>query len=412
MPLIQNDAVALGILFVVLGLVFTTSASPHPFWKRFYGVVPSILVCYFVPGILGTMGILDAENSQLYAVASRYLLPASLVLFTLAMDVPAILRLGPKMLVMFFAGTLGVLLGGPAAILIVSIFDPSIVGGAGPDAVWRGLATIAGSWIGGGANQAAMKEVFGASNALFAACVAVDVLVANLWMAFLLIGAARSERIDRLTGANASAIEDLRRRMQQFQERHSRIPAMKDFMQILAIGFGITAIGHFAADTLAPWFQTHYPASAQFSLTSGFFWLVVVVTAIGIAASFTPLRELEGAGASRVASVLLYVLIATIGMRMDLNAVFEQTGLFLVGLVWILIHVAVMLSVGYLIKAPFFFVAVGSQANVGGAASAPVVAAAFDPALAPAGVLMAVVGYAVGTYAAWISALLMQQVSP
>ena len=412
MPLIQNDAVALGILFVILGFVFTTSASASPFWKRFYGVVPSILVCYFVPGVLGSVGILDAKDSQLYAVVSRYLLPASLVLFTLAMDVPAILRLGPKMLIMFFAGTLGVILGGPLAILIVSTIDPSIVGGAGPDAVWRGLATIAGSWIGGGANQAAMKEVFGVSDALFAACVAVDVLVANLWMACLLFGAARSKRIDRFTGADTSTIEELRSRMQHFQEAHRRIPTMKDIMQILAIGFGATAIGHFSADFLAPWFEQNVPGSAQLSLTSSFFWLVVIVTAIGIAASFTRLRELEGAGASRVAAILLYVLIATIGMRMDLNAVFAQTGLFLVGLVWILIHVAVMLTVGYLIKAPFFFVAVGSQANIGGAASAPIVAAAFDPALAPVGVLMAVLGYAVGTYGGWLSALLMQQVAP
>lgn len=412
MPLIQNDAVALGILFIVLGLVFTTSSSPNPFWKRFYGVVPSILVCYFVPGLLGSVGILDAKDSQLYSVASRFLLPTSLVLFTLAMDVPAILRLGPKMLVMFFAGTLGVILGGPLAILIVSMIDPSIVGGAGPDAAWRGLATIAGSWIGGSANQAAMKEVTGVSDALFAACVAVDVLVANLWMACLLFGAARSPKIDRFIGADASAVDALRDRMRDFEAQHRRIPPMKDVMQILAIGFGATAVGHLSAEFLAPWFAQNLPGSARFSLTSSFFWLVVVVTAIGIAASFTRLRQLEGAGASRVATILLYVLIAVIGMRMDLSAVFAQSGLFLVGLIWISIHAAVMLTVGYLIKAPFFFIAVGSQANIGGAASAPVVAAAFDPALAPAGVLMAVLGYAIGTYGGILSALLMQQIAP
>lgn len=412
MPLIQDDAVALGVLFVILGAVFTTSGSAHPFWKRFYGVVPSILVCYFVPGLLGTFGVLDAEGSQLYPMASQYLLPASLVLFTLAMDVPAILRLGPKALAVFFAGTVGVILGGPLAILTVSAINPAMVGGAGPDAVWRGLATIAGSWIGGGANQAAMKEVFGPSDALFAACVAVDVLVGNLWTGFLLFGAAKSARIDRRTGADTSAIRELRHRVESFQSQHSRIPSMRDIMQILAIGFGCTAIGHAIANFLGPWFARNLPATAPFSLTSSFFWLVVIVTALGIGASFTRLRELEGAGASRIASLLLYVLIAAIGMRMDLRAIFEQSGLFLVGLIWISIHIAVTLAVGYLVKAPFFFVAVGSQANIGGAASAPVVAAAVDPALAPAGVLLAVLGYAVGTYGGWLSALLMQQVAP
>lgn len=412
MPLIQNDAIALGILFLILGLVFTTSASAHPFWKRFYAVAPPLLVCYFVPGLLGSAGILDAKGSELYGMASRYLLPASLVLFTLAMDVPAILRLGPKMLAMFLAGTFGVIIGGPIALLAVSAIDPSITGGKGPDAIWAGLSTIAGSWIGGGVNQAAMKEVFGVSDALFAACVAVDVLVANVWMACLLFGASKSRAIDRLTGADGSAIEDLRIRMRRFEERHLRIPSMKDLMRILAIGFGIASAGHLGGDLLARWFELHLPASARFSLTSSFFWLVVLVTAAGIAVSFTRLRELEGAGASRVATVLLYVLIATIGMRMDLSAIFSQSGLFLVGVVWILTHAVILLAVGYLIKAPFFFVAVGSQANIGGAASAPVVAAAFDPALAPAGVLMAVLGYAIGTYGAMLSAMLMRYAAP
>lgn len=412
MPLIQNDTVALGVLLLILGFVFTTSSSGRLFWKRFYAVVPPLLVCYFVPGLLSSAGVLDPGSSQLYSVASRYLLPASIVLFTLAMDVPAILRLGPKMLAMFLTGTLGVILGGPLALFLVSAIDPSITAGKGPDALWTGLSTIAGSWIGGGVNQAAMKEVYGVSDALFAACVAVDVLVANVWMACLLFGASKSAAIDRFTHADGSSIEDLRTRMRHFEERYLRIPSAKDLMQILAIGFGITGAGHAGGDFLARWFELHLPASARFSLTSSFFWLVVLVTAAGIAISFTRLRELEGAGASRVATVLLYVLIATIGMRMDLSAIFSQSGLFLVGVLWILIHAAILLTAGYLLNAPFFFVAVGSQANIGGAASAPVVAAAFDPALAPAGVLMAVLGYAIGTYGAMLCAMLMRYVTP
>ncbi len=121
-------------------------------------------MCYFLPGVLGTLNIISSESSKLYFVASRYLLPASLVLFTLSMDVPAIMRLGGKAVILFFAGTVGVIIGGPLAILIVSTFNPSLVGGQGPDAVWRGMATVAGSWIGGSANQAALKEVFQTPN--------------------------------------------------------------------------------------------------------------------------------------------------------------------------------------------------------------------------------------------------------
>ena len=114
--------------------------------------------------------------------------------------------------------------------------------------------------------------------------------------------------------------------------------------------------------------------------------------------SFTKARELEGAGASRMGSILLYILVATIGMQMDLMAIFDNPVLFLIGIIWILFHIFLLLSVAYLIKAPFFYVAVGSQANIGGAASAPIVASAFNPSLAPVGVLVAVLGYARGTY--------------
>jgi uncharacterized membrane protein len=146
------------------------------------------------------------------------------------------------------------------------------------------------------------------------------------------------------------------------------------------------------------------------SLGSGFFWLIVFATLIGVILSFTKLKSYEGAGASKMGSLFLYVLVAAIGTHMDLAAIAESPILFAIGGIWMLIHAIVLILVAFIIKAPFFFVAVGSQANVGGAASAPVVASAFHPSLAPVGVLLAVMGYAVGTGAAWLCAVLMQNV--
>ena len=129
---------------------------------------------------------------------------------------------------------------------------------------------------------------------------------------------------------------------------------------------------------------------------SGFFWLIVISTTVGLLLSLTKARELEGAGASRWGTLFIYILVATIGMKMNLSEVWANLGLFAIGIVWMLVHVTILLVTAKIIKAPFFFVAVGSQANVGGAASAPVVASAFSPSLAPVGVLMAVLGYALG----------------
>ena len=411
-PLFTNDAVVLGILFIILAFVFQTSSSERPFWKKFYTVIPSVLLCYFLPAILNSLNIISSSESRLYFVSSRYLLPASLILFTLGIDLQAIARLGRKAVIMFFAGTVGIILGGPLAILIVSTFSPETVGGAGPDAVWRGMTTIAGSWIGGGANQTAMKEVFEVGDTIFPAVLAVDIIVANVWLGVLLYGSGRAEKIDRYFRADSSAIAEVRKKIEDYASAIAKIPTTADLMLILAVAFGLTAFSHYCSDLIAPYLAENYPILEQFSLTSGFFWIVVIATAGGLVMSFTQLRTLEGAGASRVATVLLYVLIASIGMEMDIAAVVDSPGLFMVGLIWIAFHILVMFVVAKIIRAPFFFIAVGSQANIGGAASAPVVASAFSPSLAPVGVLLAVLGYFVGTYGAYLCGLLMQAVAP
>jgi uncharacterized membrane protein len=412
LPLITNDAVVFGILCLILAAVFVTSSSKRPLFSNFYKYVPSVLIIYFVPGVLSSVGLISGDHSNLYFVTSRYLLPACLVLLTLSIDLKAVLRLGPKMLIMFFTGTVGIILGGPVAILIASAIDPAIVGGAGPDAVWRGLTTIAGSWIGGGANQAAMKEVFGVGDDIFGALVAVDILVANLWMALLLIAAGNSERIDRFNKADSSSIDSLRRKIEEYKASIDRIPGTADTMAVLGVGFGVTALAHLGADTLTPLIEANWPWLGRFSLTSPFFWVVVIATTGGLILSFTRARNLEGVGASRIGTVFLYLLVASIGMKMNLHSVVDSPGLYLIGLIWISFHAVLLVIVARLIRAPIFFLAIGSQANVGGAASAPVVASAFHPSLAPVGVLMAVLGYALGTYGAWLCGQLMRIVTP
>ncbi len=410
-PLISNDAVVFGLLMATLAFVFATSASKNSFWVKFYTYVPTVLLCYFIPAVFNSTGLISGESSNLYKVASRYLLPASLVLFTISIDLKAILRLGPKALTMFLAGTVGIMLGGPIALSVVGFFYPEIYSGTGSDEIWRGLATIAGSWIGGGANQTAMLEVFGASPTLFGQMIAVDVLVANFWMAFLLYWAAKPEKLDKILKADTSAIYELRDKIAKYREGIMKIPSLGETLLILGFGFGVTGFSHLCADFLAPWFETNYPELNQYSLNSAFFWIVVIATTAGLLLSFTKARDLEGAGASRMGSVLLYVLVATIGMQMDLGAVLDNPILFLVGIIWMIVHVLIMTLVAWLIKAPFFYVAVGSQANVGGAASAPIVASAFDPSLASVGVLLAVLGYALGTYGGYLSGLIMQAIS-
>ena len=406
--LITNDAVVLGLMAVILGAVFYTSHSNNKFFKAFYTYVPALLLCYFIPSLFNSFGIIDGEGSSLYKMASRYLLPASLVLLTLSVEFKAILGLGPKALIMFLTGTAGIVIGGPLALMSVGYFFPEQLGGD----VWRGMTTIAGSWIGGGANQAAMKEVFEVDGSIFSVMITVDVLVANVWMAVLLFIASRAEFFDRKNGADTSGIVNLRQKIEKYEAENARIPKLNDIMLIVAVAFGITGFSHAMADVIAPWIERVAPHLAMYSLTSTFFWLVVIATTLGLLLSLTKVRNLEAAGASKIGSAFLYILVATIGMHMDVTAILDYPLMFLVGIVWMSVHAGLLLVVAKLIKAPMFYMAVGSQANVGGAASAPVVAAAFHPSLAPVGVLLAVLGYGLGTYGAYICGLILQQVAP
>ncbi|NVJ47179.1 MAG: DUF819 family protein [Cytophagia bacterium] len=416
MPFFTNDAIVLGLLILVVAWVFYTSNSPKPFWKKFYTFVPSILLCYFLPALLNwPLGLIDGEESNLYFVASRYLLPASLVLLCLSIDLKGIINLGPKAIIMFLAATVGIVLGGPLAILLISTIAPSVLDVGNGEEVWRGLSTVAGSWIGGGANQASMKEIFEVSDDLFATMIVVDVICANIWTGFLLYGASITKKVDRWLKSDTSAIDQLKDKVEKYQASIAKIPNLSETYMILAIAFGGTALAHWGADVISPRLEAHKEWLERYSLeslASGFFWIVVIATTVGVGLSFTKFRKYEGAGASRLGSVFIFILVATIGMRMNIREVFDNLGLFSIGITWMLFHVLIMVIVAKLIKAPFFFVAVGSQANVGGAASAPVVASAFSPALAPVGVLLAVLGYALGTYGALLCAWMMENVSP
>lgn len=454
-PLFANDTIIFGILCITLALIFYTSELPK--FSKFYKIVPALLLCYFIPSVLSSVGLIAdkwidvsatinhlkslygnldgvtnletlkdyvASNnidssvyskfvggSKLYYMASRFLLPASLVLLTMSIDLKGVFKLGSKALIMFLTATAGIMIGGPLAIVFFNYVAPDILIQVEGTELWKGLSTVAGSWIGGGANQLAMKEQWQVSDSLFSIMAVVDVLVAEVWMAFLLLGVAKSDKIDKYFKADNSSITRLKDKMEKFSLETARVPSFIDLMILLGIGFGVTSLGHLVGDNLSVWIKENAPVLVDFGLGSSFFWLIIVATTVGIILSFTKIKSYEGAGASKIGTVFIYILVASIGMKMNLNAIVDNLSLFAIGFVWMIIHVALLFIVAKIIKAPYFFLAVGSKANIGGAASAPVVAGAFHPSLAPVGVLLAVLGYALGTYGAFACALMMKWVS-
>lgn len=421
--LIQSDAVAFGVIMAVLGLIFFTSSRKQGFWHSFYKHIPALLLCYFVPGILNTLGFFEKSSADnIYYIASRYLLPASLFLLTLSIDFEKIMGLGWRAVAMFLAGTVGVVIGGPLAVLLFSVVAPEWVGitdGTVPrgEEIWAGLATVAGSWIGGGANQASMQVLYEVSDTLFGTMAVMDVLVAEIWMVILLFLIKKSDSVDRWLKADNSSIEELKVTVEKYTKENERIPNLNDFMMILGLGFAIVALGHIIGN-FAPGMilssveegSTAHTVFKNIGFGSHFFWMIITATIAALILSRTRMREMDHAGSSKIGSVFIYVLVAAIGMKMDLTKILEHYQVFFVGIVWMIIHVAILFIVAKAIRAPYFFVAVGSKANIGGAASAPVVASAFHPSLAPVGVLLAILGYALGSVGAIATAIMMRAV--
>ncbi len=412
-PLFENDAIVFGLLLAILAFIFWTSKLKR--LTKFYSIVPALLLCYFIPSIFNSLDIINSHVSGLYGMAKNYLLPAALVLLCLSIDLKGIFRLGPKALIMFFTATIGIVIGGPIALWLCASWFPEVLQAAAGEEVWRGLSTVAGSWIGGGANQTAMKEINEVGDTIFSQMIIVDVFIANIFMSLILFGIGKRKKLDRWLKADNTAIDALQEKMQSYSASVSKIPTFKDVMIMVGVVFMVIGLAHICAEFLGPMFKSIIDNPYLSFLGSGFFWIVVLATLFGVLLSFTKAKQMEGVGASRVGSIFIYILVATIGMKMDIEQLIAnwQTFKFLIiiGLIWIFIHGALLLVMAKLVKAPYFFAAVGSQANVGGAASAPVVAGAFHPSLAPVGVLLAVLGYAVGTIGAIVCTTMLMAVT-
>jgi uncharacterized membrane protein len=387
--LIQDPMAVFAFLAAVVASIFWVSGLER--FKNAFEVVPPVIYVYFLPMFATTAGITPATSAT-YDWMTRYLLLFALLMLMISIDMKSVARLGPMALVMVVAGTLGIVLGGPISLLIFQPFLPA-------DA-WTGFAALSGSWIGGTANMVAIAESVGTPESAFGPIIVVDTVVGYGWMGVLLFFASYQQRFDTRTGARTAAIEETNRRLQELdRDRHPT--TLRD--AVVMIGMGLAAsVGAFR---LA---QTDlFPTLGDPAIISKTTWAVLIVVTGGLALSFTRLRDLEKVGASGLGYTALYLLLSGIGAQANLRAVLQAPMYLVAGAVWIAIHVGVLLAVARIVRAPLFFIATGSMANIGGAATAPVVAGVYHPAMAPVGLLMAVAGYVLGIYGALVCAWLL-----
>lgn len=378
--LVTDPTAIAGVLTAIIAVLFWLSGVAR--LKRLFDVLPVVLFAYFLPTIATALRIIPPQSST-YDWITRYMLTLALFLLMITVDLRSVIRLGPMALIMMLAGAAGIMVGAP---IILLLFGPVLP----PDA-WKGIAALTGSWIGGSANMVAVAESVGTPDSLLGPMIIVDTVVGYSWMAILLVLSAWQDRFDRWNRAHREAVEATNRHLADLDARRAPLDLRNA---------GLIVLGGFAAATLGVTVGGWLPELGNPKIISHMTWTVLLVVTIGLILSLTRLQRLEEEGASRIGYVALYLMMAAVGAQADLRAVLEAPVFLLAGVVWIGIHVGVLFLVARLIRAPLFFIATGSMANIGGTASAPVVASMYHPAMAPVGLLMAVLGYVVGTYGA------------
>jgi len=353
--------------------------SERKFYKKNFSFFPAVFWIYFLPMLCSSLGLLDSK-SPVYSSITNHLLPASLILLLMCVDIKAILHLGRTALGMFFVGSLGIMTG---TVLVFAVFK-GIVG----TQFWGGFGALSGSWTGGSANMIAVKEALSTPNDVFLPMVVVDTVVPYVWMAFLILMVGWQKIFDPWNKARTDLLVEFNRNVKLIPLKSFSGWQMKQVFLILIIAVTGSAIGGLLAQGL-PEIQ---------GIISTYAWVIIIVSFLGISLSFTRCRDLESYGASRIGTWILYFVLTSIGAKASLAHLQSSLVLILAGFCIVLVHAVFMLVGARLLRAPLFLVAIASQANIGGIASAPIVAACYQPSLASVGLLLAVLGNIVGTY--------------
>ena len=379
-----------GVLFVLAAnAAFWFYLERLTGWKIF-NFFPPLIFIYIMPAVFSNIGIIPGR-SMVYDWMGANLLPVFLALLLLDVDVRSTIRVMGRGVFVMLVGTLGVIIGAPIGYAIFK-------GWLGPEA-WKGYGALAGSWIGGTGNMAAVSEGLGTSGTNFGLAVIADNVVYLVWLPILLQSKNLAGLFHRFTGVSQERLDRMKTAADDLIVEKGK-PAMRHILYLITIGLGVA----FFSDAISKLIPELPPI-----LTTGTY-KILLVTTIGLMLSFTPLRKIPGS--HELAMALVYLFVARMGAKAVVSGLAGQAIPFVAGAyVWIFIHGLFILLAARIFKVDVHTAAIASAANIGGAASAPIVAAFHDERLVPVSVLMALIGYAVGNYGAFAAAWLCSLVA-
>jgi uncharacterized membrane protein len=398
--LIDSPVGVMAVLVAVASFWFWL--EKYSSWKIF-NYLPPLIFIYATPVVLSNTGLIPFESAA-YDFLRQYGLPIFICLMLLKVDVFGAVRIMGKGVFVMLIGTAGVVIGGVSAYALgQSISTPEWfpLHFPLPQDSWKAFGTLAGSWIGGTGNMTAAHAALEGTGEHMTMAAAADQMVYLVWLPLLLGSRAFAKKFNRWMRVPANRLELMDRAAARYDDSEHP-PTMVQLLYLALIALGFTWISLELSRVLPP------IALGGATVISASTWLILLVTTLALIASATPARKLPAA--HPIAMAIIYVYVARIGATMDLsNASLETMGAFvLMCYVWIFIHGLFILAGAWLFRVDVHTLAIASAANIGGAASAPVVAAHHRESLVPASILMAMIGYALGNYLAILTGRLGQ----
>lgn len=387
--MITDGFTYVAVLLFMAGALVTLEKTAKGALQKFFKYVPSVVLCYLIAMLLCTLKVWDlGETKAAYGALKNNLTYAMIFSMLLRCDIRKVLRLGPRMLLGFFSATLTIMIGFIAAFLIMKRF-------IGSDA-WMGLGALCGSWIGGSGNMVAVQAALNIAEADMGYALVIDSIDYSLWVMFLLWAIQLAPRFNQWTRADTAKLDEVSTRLSDEAKLNGKPVTFQSLILLIGCAFLVSAVATNVGAKLYDW--TGFSDKAT--------WTVLFVTAVALLAALTPLGKVAGSG--EVSSLLLYAVIALLASRASLTELGDAPAWIITGFIVLIIHAALMLVICKLLKLDLFTAGVASLANIGGTASAPVLAGSYAGSLVPVGILMALMGYVVGTPLATLCANIMK----
>ncbi len=273
------------IFFITAFVLWTTNKKG--FFSRLYQWIPPILLLYLLPTIATNTGLVK-PGITVRELAMNIFLPLSLIMLTAIIHIPDLLQVTRKGLVIFFAGTIGIVIGGPLALKIVGLFNPGLLHSEGSNAAWRGLVCITGSWINGTPGQLSMKEIYGSSEELFLTSLATDIILQNIWLFFLLYSVKFQKWINRWLTKNEPVDYDMIDNKEKAKEKEAhafRLPPLKHWIILSITYLAIIILSNICSGLFMKSIGTD-DANPWSFLSKKSLWLILLSTSFGVGAFF------------------------------------------------------------------------------------------------------------------------------